>query len=289
MLYSHLWGDLALVIHLQVVQPEETLISDQSIRFEDGAAYEQYMGKWSQLAGETFLDWLAPKSGLRWLDVGCGNGAFTEMLVERCAPVSVDGIDPSEAQLVFARTRPASRVAVFCQGDAMSLPFPDDSFDFAVMPLVISFVPNPAMGVAEIARVVCPGGTAAAYAWDMDGGGFPYEALHVGIRELGIEVPEPPSPDASRMDTMLDLWAGSGLIAVETREITVQRTFANFEDYWVTIQGGPSVSAKLAAMASGDLALLKERMSARLQADARGRITYRARANAVKGRVQNKR
>ena len=71
------------------------------IRFDDGAAYERYMGKWSQLAGETFLDWLAPKPGLRWLDVGCGNGAFTEMLVERCAPASVQGIDPSEAQLAL--------------------------------------------------------------------------------------------------------------------------------------------------------------------------------------------
>ena len=80
------------------------------IRFDDGAAYERYMGKWSQLVGETFLDWLAPKPGLRWLDVGCGNGAFTEMLVECCAPVSVHGIDPSEEQLAFARTRPVSRV-----------------------------------------------------------------------------------------------------------------------------------------------------------------------------------
>ena len=69
-------------------------MADQPIRFDDGAAYERYMGKWSQLAGETFLDWLAPKSGLRWLDVGCGNGAFTEMLVERCAPVSVAGDRP---------------------------------------------------------------------------------------------------------------------------------------------------------------------------------------------------
>jgi ubiquinone/menaquinone biosynthesis C-methylase UbiE len=59
------------------------------IRFDDGAAYERYMGKWSQLAGDTFLDWLAPESGLRWLGVACGNGAVTEMLVERCAPVSV--------------------------------------------------------------------------------------------------------------------------------------------------------------------------------------------------------
>lgn len=73
------------------------------IRFDDGAAYERYMGKWSQLAGEAFLDWLAPAPGLRWLDVGCGNGAFTEMLAERCAPASVEGIDPSEAQLAYAR------------------------------------------------------------------------------------------------------------------------------------------------------------------------------------------
>ncbi|MFL6227831.1 MAG: class I SAM-dependent methyltransferase [Pyrinomonadaceae bacterium] len=142
------------------------------IRFDDGAAYERYMGKWNQLAGETFLDWLAPKSGLHWLDVGCGNGAFTEMLVERCAPVSVQGIDPSEEQLAFARTRPAARVAQFRQGDAMVLPFPDDTFDAAVMPLVIFSVPDPPKGVAEMARVVCPGGSVTAYAWDMEGGWF---------------------------------------------------------------------------------------------------------------------
>lgn len=159
------------------------------IRFDDLAAYERYMGKWSQLAGESFLDWLALKSGLRWLDVGCGNGAFTELLIERCEPVLVQGVDPSEAQLAYARTRPASRVAQFRQGDAMELPFPDDTFDAAVMPLVIFFVPDPPKGVAEMARVVAPGGTVAAYAWDMPGGGFPYEALQVEMRELGVEVP----------------------------------------------------------------------------------------------------
>jgi 2-polyprenyl-3-methyl-5-hydroxy-6-metoxy-1,4-benzoquinol methylase len=78
-------------------------MADQSIRFDDGAAYERFMGKWSQLAGETFLDWLAPQPGLRWLDVGCGNGAFTEMLVERCAPVSVQGIDPGRGWRNFDR------------------------------------------------------------------------------------------------------------------------------------------------------------------------------------------
>jgi len=246
------------------------------------------MGEWSRLAGETFLDWLAPKTGLRWLDVGCGNGAFTEMLVGRCAPASVQGIDPSEGQLAYARTRPAARVAEFRQGDAMALPFAGDTFDAAVMPLVIFFVPDPARGVGEMARVVCPGGVVSAYAWDMVDGGFPYKALQEEMRGLGVAVPVPPSPDASRIDSLRGLWAGAGLDEVETREINVRRTFADFDDYWTTVLGGPSVGPQLAAMASEELALLKARMRERLPADASGRITYSARANAVKGRVPNK-
>lgn len=263
-------------------------MSTNTIRFDDGAAYERYMGKWSQLAGVTFLDWLAAKPGLRWLDVGCGNGAFTEVLVERCAPGSVHGIDPSEQQLAFARTRPGARIAQYRSGDAMAQPFPDDSFDAAVMPLVIFFVPDPARGVAEMARVVCPGGLVAAYAWDMETGGFPYDALQVEMRAMGVPVPMPPSPGASRLDALRDLWAGAGLVATETREITVQRTFADFEDYWSTILGGPSVSGRLTAMAIQDLELLKARMRARLPVDGNGRITYGARANAVKGRVPDR-
>ena len=236
--------------------------------------------------GDAFLDWLAPASGLRWLDVGCGNGAFTQMIVDRCAPAAVDGIDPAEGQLAFARTRPASRIARFHQGDAMALPFPDNSFDVAVMPLVIFFVPVPTVGVAEMARVVAAGGTVSAYAWDMVGGGFPYHALHEEMRAIGIDVPSPPSRDASRLDVLRELWTGAGLEAVETREIDVQRTFPSFEDYWSTILGGPSVSKKLKAMPAEPLAQLEGRMRTLLPADTNGGVTINARANAVKGRVK---
>jgi ubiquinone/menaquinone biosynthesis C-methylase UbiE len=132
------------------------------IRFDDGASYERYMGVWSRLVGETFLSWLAPSPGLRWIDIGCGNGAFTEQIVERCAPAEVQGVDPSEAQLVFARSRPGARLAEFRQGDAIALPFADGRFDAAAMTLVIFFVPEPAKGVAEMARVVHAGGLVAA-------------------------------------------------------------------------------------------------------------------------------
>ena len=262
-------------------------MAEQQIQFNDGAAYERMMGVWSRLAGETFLDWLSPPPNLRWIDIGCGNGAFTELLVERCAPAQVQGIDPSEGQLAFARKRPAARVAKFDRGDATALAFPNASFDAAIMALVIFFVPEPAKGVAEMVRVVSPGGIVAAYAWDMLGGGFPQQAIQTEMLAMGIPPLLPPSADASRIDALRDLWTKAGLNSVETREIAVQRTFADFEDYWSTGMLGSSIGPAVASMAPDVAADLKSRVKARLSADRAGRITYSARANAVKGSVPN--
>lgn len=259
---------------------------EQQIRFDDGAAYERMMGAWSQLAGENFIEWLKPAAGQRWVDVGCGNGAFTELIVQRCAPAEVQGIDPSEGQLAFARTRPASRVAKFKQGDAMALPYADKSFDVAVMALVIFFVPQPPKGVAEMVRVVRPGGSVAAYAWDIHGGGFPWEPVMAELRALGQKTMGPPSADASRIEVMRQLWTDAGMTDVETREITVQRTFTNFDEFLSVGLLTPSVGPVVKAMSAGDVETLKARLRERLPPDAQGRITYSARANAVKGRVR---
>ncbi len=255
------------------------------IRFEDGAAYEKMMGRWSRLAGEKFLDWAAPSPGLQWLDVGCGNGAFTQLVVDRCAPASADGIDPSEGQLSFARIRPASRLARFHQGDAMALPFPDASFDVATMALVIFFVPEPAKGVAEMARVVRPGGMVAAYAWDMLGGGFPLHPMHEEMRALGIPIPMPPSTGASRIDDMRELWKNAGLVDVRTTEIVAERSFADFEECWEISRSASSLATTIDALAPGDAEQLRNGLRSRLRPHADGRVICTARANAVKGRV----
>jgi ubiquinone/menaquinone biosynthesis C-methylase UbiE len=264
---------------------EHKPMAQPQIRFDDGAAYERMMGAWSRLAGEIFLEWLAPRFGLKWIDVGCGNGAFTELLVERCAPAEVQGIDPSEGQLTYARARPTTRSAQFQLGDALQLPFPSGTFDAAVMALVIFFVPDAGKGVAEMVRVVSPGGTVAAYAWDMPGGGFPLHPIQTEMIAMGFPPLRPPGAEVSRAEALRKLWTDAGLDNVETRRIEVQRTFTDFDDFWGAAMLSSSTGSIVAAMPADQAELLKARVRARLPADVAGRITYGAWANAVKGGV----
>ena len=163
--------------------------------FADGKAYERLMGRWSRLAGEKFLDWVDAPKNLKWLDVGCGNGAFTEVLIAKCSPASVTGVDPSEGQLTYARERPGAKLAEFRVGDAQALPFPDDSFDATAMALVIVFIPDPMKAVREMARVVRPGGIVATYMWEFPDG-FPPAPLAAAMKDLGLALPERPSVEA---------------------------------------------------------------------------------------------
>lgn len=258
-------------------------MSDGQIRFDDGEAYERFMGKWSRLAGEVFLDWLAPPPGLRWADVGCGNGAFTELLFSRTRAAHVDGIDPSPGQLAFARTRLQGRSAALHLGSASELPFGDAVVDAAVMALVIFFVPTPEEGVAEMVRVTRPGGIVAAYAWDVPGGGFPTEPVAEVLRSFGIEPLRPPRADVSAMPAFKGLWMGAGLEAVVTRSIEVEREFASFDDWWSSVRGASSLAAALDKLTGPELARLQGAVREKLRPGADGRVRCRARANAVVG------
>lgn len=260
-------------------------MTEPAIRFDDGAAYERFMGVWSRLAGAQFLDWLAPAPRLRWLDVGCGNGAFSELLAQRAEPLSMDGIDPSPEQIRFVKARPTTRLADFRTGDAMDLPYADDRFDAAVMALVIFFVPDPAKGVSEMARVTRPGGTVSAYAWDLPGGGFPYAVLQDALRAQGKTPLAPPQAAVAALDALHGVWNGAGLADVETTVITVQRHYSSFDDFWETALLGPSLAPALAKMAPADVEAMREFVRAHLPVDADGGITCTARAHAVRGRV----
>lgn len=254
---------------------------DTPISFSDGASYELMMGEWSRSAGADFLNWLQPAPALAWLDVGCGSGAFSSLVVERCAPLSLLGIDPSEGQLSFARTRGLGAVAMFKAGDAMEIDLPENSVDVAVAALVLHFMPDPLRGVREMARVVRPSGVVSAYTWDLEDNGFPYEAVHRAMREVGLEMLSPPHPEAGNADEQLRLWTAAGLDDVRQREISVFRTFSDFDQYWKTATISPRIAAGLAELAPDQIATLQEVTRSYLPESS----VFVARANAISGRV----
>ena len=255
---------------------------DPQIRFNDGAAYERMMGVWSQIAGNAFLDWLQPPKGLTWADIGCGNGAFTQLIVERCTPKRVFGIDPSPGQLAYARTRLTSMPVELTTGDAMALPYPDNSVDVATMALVMFFVPDPEKGLVQMTRVTRPGGLVAAYVWDLPGGGFPADSIWAELAAIGQPVPSPPSATISAMDALKALWS-RGLDKVETKVIEVERSFTDFDDYWDACMGSSATKAAVQALSAQQVAQVKARARERIASNG-GR--YTGRANAAKGRVR---
>src|SRR6202045_4788838 len=205
-------------------------MSDAGQMFSDGKVYERMMGRWSKRGGVQFLDWLGAPKGLHWVEVGCGNGAFTEELIAHTAPRAVSSIDPSEGQLAFARTRPAAKLAEFRLGDAQALPFSDKTFDAAAMALVISFIPDRPKAVAERAGVGGPGGIVATYMWDSPGGALPLAPVGRAFKAMGKEYSRT-SDNASRREVMQTLWQGAGLREVETRVIRITVDFTSFEDF----------------------------------------------------------
>jgi hypothetical protein len=136
-----------------------------------------------------------------------------------------------------------------------------------------------------MARVVRRGGQVVSYAWDVENGGFPNEPLLAEMRIMGLPAIRPPSAAASRAENLRALWSGAGLDRIETREIAVQRTFTDFDDFWGAALLGASIKATVATMTSEQLERLKESVRAQLGAGHGKPVTLSARANAILGRV----
>jgi SAM-dependent methyltransferase len=254
--------------------------------FSDGEIYERLMGRWSRLVGKTFLAWLDTPKNLQWLDVGCGNGAFTEELIAHCAPAKMVAIDPSDDQLVYARKLPGAKFADFRVGDAQDLPFADACFDVAVMALVISFLRDPAKAVLEMARVVRPGGWVATYMWDIPGGGTPIDPIYVEMESMGMTSVRPSNPTVSRRESMQVIWQKAGLDSVETRVIRIPVLYSDFNDFWDSNAAPIGPQGKLIdKMSASAREELRARLRRRLHVTLDGRIVYESFANAVKGRV----
>jgi ubiquinone/menaquinone biosynthesis C-methylase UbiE len=194
-------------------------------RFDDSAAYERFMGRWTRAVGAVFLDWVAPPASAHWLDVGCGTGIFTELVLDACAPAAVFAVDVAEAQIDHACRQPVGNRADFRVADAEALPFPDAAFDVVASALVLNFVPDRPRTLAEMRRVARAGGVVAGYVWDFTAELSPSGPLRRGMRQVGADVPQVPGTEDSRIGALGSLFERAGFEAVATRTI-------DFGEFW---------------------------------------------------------
>ena len=258
--------------------------------WQQGDAYERYVGRWSSRVAELFLARLDAPAGLRWLDVGCGTGALTAAIVERCAPSDVAGVEPSAGFRAAAVERLGSRALVL-PGDAESIPLPAASVDVVVSGLVLNFVPDADAALAEMTRVAKHGAVIAAYVWDYSDGmeviGRFWEAsarLDSAIDPLR----EATRFELCRPDPLRELFSRH-LDAVEVEALDLRAEFADFDDYWSPFLGGQGPAPAYAmALDEEHRSALRERLRLLLVdrgAPADGPFTLGARAWMVRGRV----
>ena len=111
-----------------------------------------------------------------------------------------------------------------------------------------------------------------------------HTASRYSTGDTGASERSNPNAAAAATEAMRTLWHDAGLVDLELRQITVQRRFDDFEDYWVAAMKAPALALSLAGKAPGTAQALKARMLARLSPGADGPVVVSARANAIKGR-----
>ena len=255
------------------------------ITFDAADDYEQYMGRWSRAIGEKFLAWFGAPHDARWLDVGCGTGAFSELILRHAAPASLTGIDPSPEQIAFVRKHVPEHT--FQVGDSMALPFGEAAFDVVASALVIHFIPDRAKAFAEMRRVLKPGGLVGGYTWKRTPAKnhAPYAGIMVGVKQIGAETLTSPLVPEGTPEGLRATLAGAGFDDVEVTEIEVTRTFPSFDDYWDTQAMPFSPSGKtMAKLSDAQRGKLRDVMREMLPAAADGSITYASTAMAGKAR-----
>lgn len=253
--------------------------------WEQGNPYEQYIGRWSRRVAPLFLSWLNVPAGKTWVDLGCGTGALSAAILDRCSPAGLVGVEPSEGFLKLAGQNLGSRARLL-PGSAGKMPLPDRACDVVVSGLVLNFIPDLPAALAEMIRVASPGGTIAAYVWD-------YEEKMEVIRHfwdaaVSLDPAAAALHEAARFPmchpaALGTAFESAGLAGVDTAPLDVAAQFADFEDYWRPFLGGQGPApAYVASLSDTQRAALKAALQARLPESREG-IVLNARAWAVRG------
>jgi len=255
--------------------------------WSSGNPYERFMGRWSALVAQKFIEWLAVPPGGSWVDIGCGTGSLTKLILETKEPKEVVAIDSSSEFISHARRSIANPIVRFQVGLAQALELESNSVDAAVSGIMLNFVPEPKTAITEMIRVTKPGGYIGIFLWDyaegmemlryfwdaaveLDGNAKKYDE---GIRF--------PLCQKGQLESLVE---ETNLKQIEAKAIKVTTLFQNFDDYWLPFLGtvGPAPSYNM-SLSRKDRQKLENKLRESLPVADDGSISLMARAWAVKG------
>jgi SAM-dependent methyltransferase len=232
-----------------------------SFSWTDAAAYQAFMGRWSERLAPHLLRVSGLAPGSRVLDVACGTGVLSLALAE--AGAQVTGIDASADYLAGARAHPG---ITYEPGDVRRMRFADGAFDAALCSLALDVIPEAARVVAEMRRVTRPGGVIASALHAFFGGMPAFDlVLRAGAaRDAGF------ARFAAARAVRPHLWPGAqaalwrqaGLREVTETPVVIDCDYPGFADFWASFTNGQG-------SISGELMALPEPVRAAIEQDVR--------------------
>lgn len=207
------------------------------------SAYDRFMGRYSSPLAHLFADFAGARPGEKVLDVGCGPGSLTGVLLDLGCEVTA--VDPSPHFVDAVRERYPDADAH--EGSAESLPFPDAGFDRVLAQLVVHHMADPVAGIREMARVAAPDGVVAACVWDHVGGRSPLGVFWDAHSRFDPDVAPAPSQPGTREGELVALFEEADLFEIEGNVLSFDYPHHGFDDWWAPFAQSPGPVGRILA------------------------------------------
>jgi SAM-dependent methyltransferase len=232
--------------------------------------YEQHMvpaifARWAP----DLVEAAVVRPGSRALDVACGTGAVTRLLAERVGPAgTVVGLDINPGMLAVARTAVLLPNIEWLEGSAVSMALPDATFDHVLCEQGLQFFPDKPTALAEMRRVLKPGGRLALSCWCSVEHMLGYLALEQALaKRIGPEQAALPPFSLGDADILRSLVTSAGFQAVRLRIDAKMIRFHSAEHMVRTLVGrAPTMLGALTEQGEGVLDAIVAEVSAATRA-----------------------